>query len=575
MKKIAIWKQILLGVGIIILFSISILGFNIFQVNTLAQNIHTLQSKSERVRFFNYFSKELILTNTGYMDSIVDKASGEVDDDIVEQHNKFYQWFEQNQNTFFSYLQTKEQQADFEKTKANMAYLKENAEGLFRDIKSKAPDEVYAKYDDALDGTLDILLKRNQKLIEEYEKSYSELALSSSEITKKSTLIGWISIALMFALGALSLTLLIKSINRALTTIANKLVVLADGLQRNSKDVQETSYSLSEASNKQASSVQETVASVDEINSMIQKSAEAANNSTELSQKSTQVSLSGKKTVDHMIQSILEISENNKNVMDEIQHSNDDISKIVQLISQIGDKTKVINDIVFQTKLLSFNASVEAARAGEAGKGFAVVAEEVGNLASMSGKAALEITEMLDSSTKQVSEIVEGTKAKVNTLIQTSSGKIEQGTQTAKDCGLALDEVLRNVSQVNEMIKEIASAATEQSAGVAEISQAMQSLDEITHQNSAIAGQSKKMASDLSGQADSLNAAVDELAQLVGAQVNKKLTHSPQVAAPKLALVKSSAKVEKPVEPQENSSNLKKKNDDEFPSENDPRFKEL
>ena len=60
--------------------------------------------------------------------------------------------------------------------------------------------------------------------------------------------------------------------------------------------------------------------------------------------------------------------------------SNKEIQEIVKVIAEIGNKTKVINDIVFQTKLLSFNASVEAARAGENGKGFAVVAEEVGKL---------------------------------------------------------------------------------------------------------------------------------------------------------------------------------------------------
>ena len=72
------------------------------------------------------------------------------------------------------------------------------------------------------------------------------------------------------------------------------------------------------------------------------------------------------------------------------------------LISEIGNKTKVINDIVFQTKLLSFNASVEAARAGEHGKGFSVVAEEVGNLAHMSGNSAKEITQLLESSINRV-----------------------------------------------------------------------------------------------------------------------------------------------------------------------------
>ncbi|MCX7978832.1 MAG: methyl-accepting chemotaxis protein, partial [Bdellovibrionaceae bacterium] len=66
------------------------------------------------------------------------------------------------------------------------------------------------------------------------------------------------------------------------------------------------------------------------------------------------------------------------------------------VIRQVAKKTEVINEIVFQTKLLSFNASVEAARAGEAGKGFAVVAEEVGKLAKMSGDAATEISQIVE-----------------------------------------------------------------------------------------------------------------------------------------------------------------------------------
>jgi methyl-accepting chemotaxis protein len=78
--------------------------------------------------------------------------------------------------------------------------------------------------------------------------------------------------------------------------------------------------------------------------------------------------------------------------MNQINYSNEQMSEIVKVIQEIETKTKVINDIVFQTKLLSFNASVEAARAGEQGKGFAVVAEEVGNLAQMSGNAAKEIS---------------------------------------------------------------------------------------------------------------------------------------------------------------------------------------
>ena len=76
--------------------------------------------------------------------------------------------------------------------------------------------------------------------------------------------------------------------------------------------------------------------------------------------------------------------------------------------------------IVFQTKLLSFNASVEAARAGEYGKGFSVVAEEVGNLAQMSGIAAKDISALLQSSVKKVEQIATESKTKIDRLVQNS-----------------------------------------------------------------------------------------------------------------------------------------------------------
>ncbi|NCQ16281.1 chemotaxis protein, partial [Candidatus Falkowbacteria bacterium] len=74
--------------------------------------------------------------------------------------------------------------------------------------------------------------------------------------------------------------------------------------------------------------------------------------------------------------------------MDRISESNQDIASLVFAIEEIAEKTKIIDDIVFQTKILSFNASVEAERAGEFGRGFSVVAQEVSNLAKMSGRAS-------------------------------------------------------------------------------------------------------------------------------------------------------------------------------------------
>lgn len=305
------------------------------------------------------------------------------------------------------------------------------------------------------------------------------------------------------------------SVSKQVLGVVSRLVNDSADVERSSELIAATSSQLSEAATRQAASLQETVSSVDEISSMVQKNSDAATLSTQVSSKSTNVAQNGQEKVSKMVSAIQEISKSNTQIMEEVDSNNKEIAKIVKLISEIGEKTNVINDIVFQTKLLSFNASVEAARAGEHGKGFAVVAEEVGNLASMSGKASLEISEMLESSIQQVKDIVEKTTSRIGGLVQVGKDKVDFGEVTAGECGEVLNEILQNASSLNEMITEIATASEEQSSGVQEVNKAMQMLDEVTHQNTASSQEASLMAGSLSRQAVNLNKAVFELREIV------------------------------------------------------------
>ena len=201
--------------------------------------------------------------------------------------------------------------------------------------------------------------------------------------------------------------------------------------------------------------------------------------------------------------------------MDAINESNAKISEIVTVIADIGEKTKVINDIVFQTKLLSFNASVEAARAGEHGKGFAVVAEEVGNLAQMSGNAAHEISQMLGESIKKVETTVSETKLKIETLIWDGKSKVETGTHIAHQCGDVLDEITHNIISVTQMASEISTACREQAQGVHEITKAMNNLGQVTQNNASTSEESAESSKELSTQADTLHSMVQILMDTV------------------------------------------------------------
>jgi methyl-accepting chemotaxis protein len=293
---------------------------------------------------------------------------------------------------------------------------------------------------------------------------------------------------------------------------------LSDGSHRvdqTSSQIAATSIELSEATTEQAASLEETTSSIHQISSMINQNTEGARSSALMSEQSLQNAENGKKVVDQMILAIGDINNSNKNIMNQINESNREIEDIVQVIAEIGTKTKVINNIVFQTKLLSFNASVEAARAGEHGKGFAVVAEEIGNLAAMSGTAAQEISELLDGSIQKVENIVQTSKVKIETLVTDARKKVETGTKIANECGNVLTEIVGSISKVSKMASDISRASEEQAQGVHEITKAMAQLDQVTQKNTTASAESANTAESLSAQAESLNVIVKSLVNTI------------------------------------------------------------
>ncbi len=318
--------------------------------------------------------------------------------------------------------------------------------------------------------------------------------------------------------GALGIAIAAAIIKKPISTL-NEIVASLDnsGTQVNSTSVQiaSTSEELAQASHEQASSIQETSSAIDEISAMINSNADNALKSSASSQDSLHIAEKGKEVIGQMIVAIEDINVSNTEIMNQIENMNNEIKNIVAIIQDIGAKTTVINDIVFQTKLLSFNASVEAARAGEAGKGFAVVAEEVGNLAAMSGKAALEISQMLDKSVKTVEDIVVTSKSSIEKLVHQGKLKVETGTKIARESEIVLNEIAASINEVSKMIAEISSASQEQASGVNEITKAIGLLDQVNQQNSSTSSQSANAASELAAQASQLSEQVKRLVLII------------------------------------------------------------
>lgn len=309
-----------------------------------------------------------------------------------------------------------------------------------------------------------------------------------------------------------SITGILRRITTQLQTGAEKLTVVVAQLSSASKN-------LSSSSSSQASALQQTAASVQQISAMVRKSAESAETSQAASSNSKQRAVEGQQVVSEMMGAIGRINANNESIGREIDESNKRITEIVAVIRAIGEKTKVINDIVFQTKLLSFNASVEAARAGEHGKGFAVVAEEVGNLAAVSGTAAKEISELLDDSVRKVIAIVDESKGKISALTSHAKSTVDHGVKVAGQCGDVLRDIVQDAGSVSTMVANIAAATKEQATGIDEISRALQLLNRSTQTTVTASTDCARTSEDLAGQSVSLRDSSEKLQRAVDGTV--------------------------------------------------------
>ena len=222
-------------------------------------------------------------------------------------------------------------------------------------------------------------------------------------------------------------------------------------LENSSQELLENVNILNQSSNAAAASLEETAAALEEITSTVISNA---NNVELMTRFSNEVSNSAKKGQ--------QLANQTTNAMDEINNQ----------VNRINEAIAVIDQIAFQTNILSLNAAVEAATAGEAGKGFSVVAQEVRNLASRSAEAA-----------KEIKNIVENATSKAN-----------EGKNISFEMIQGYTELLENIEKQTQTINEIATASKEQQAGISQINDAVTGLDQQTQQNANIASDTKTIA---------------------------------------------------------------------------------
>jgi len=293
-----------------------------------------------------------------------------------------------------------------------------------------------------------------------------------------------------------------KNIDKTVSTIIDELSMAAGNLNSISRELTSNGHKLAEGTTQQAASMQETSSTLEESASMLHQTTQNTREADSLAKQAKEVANQGDLEMQTMLAS-----------MEELKKSSSEISKII----------KVIDEIAFQTNILSLNAAVEAARAGDAGKGFAVVAEEVRNLAQRSAQAA-----------KDTAVIIEGNinlSVKCLKITEQVSGSLV----TIKD----------ETNKVSELLEEISTASQEQEIGISQINKAISQMETIIHANASTAQDSAFSADQVSVFSGQMKEIVHSLVGLVkGAdavhsnlQVIKKVTHTP---APKFSQPKQS-----------------------------------
>ncbi|MEI6558064.1 MAG: methyl-accepting chemotaxis protein [Rhodospirillaceae bacterium] len=227
------------------------------------------------------------------------------------------------------------------------------------------------------------------------------------------------------------------------------------------REVASAGLDLSERTEQQAAGLEQTAAALTELGATVKAAVAQARDAARLAHESREAGVHGSAVSDSAIEAM---------------------KRIAAASHRITDIIGVIDEIAFQTNLLSLNAAVEAARAGEAGRGFAVVAQEVRLLAQSSAEASKEI----------------------KSLIMGSDAEVRAGVEMVRTASLSFKGMVQSVETIAVRVAEIASGASEQSTALDEINQAVAQMDGMTQRNATLAEETSAAAVSMQREAGNL-----------------------------------------------------------------------
>ncbi len=240
----------------------------------------------------------------------------------------------------------------------------------------------------------------------------------------------------------------------------------------------------------------EAATAMNEMNATVQEVARNASSAATVSAETRNNAEEGQKILSNAMASINQVQK----VSMELKEDMSTLHGHTQNISQIMN---VISDIADQTNLLALNAAIEAARAGEAGRGFAVVADEVRKLAEKTMASTNDVSQAITAIQSSAQQSVD--------RMEEALGNVEQATNLAQQSGEALQQIVRNVEDTADQVRAIATASEEQSAASEEINQSITTVNEMSSQTTQAMNEASKAIADLAQQTDRLSALIGDM----------------------------------------------------------------
>ncbi|MBF0299387.1 MAG: hypothetical protein HQK51_11745 [Oligoflexia bacterium] len=369
-----------------------------------------------------------------------------------------------NELTKLTKLENNTSQTSLNELKASIyEYKKLSERVIVATLTGKGSDTIITDTNNKISLENKIIEKIALEKTESEKKLFSSLEFAN-KLFSKMIYFSLMFLVLILAISIIFYKLTVKIIIEPIIRSSENLAKKGVELNQLSSKLNMVGNDLSHSSNRQLTATKESILLMEELKDAIDKTNELIENSQkQITFVNNQVA-KGNSTINDFDVTVTDL-----------QASQKYLKEILTIIGTIYDKTQVINEIVSNSKILSFNASIEAARAGIHGRGFSIVANEISKMADISGNAALNIEELIDNSKKQITKIINNFQS-----------SIFKSSEISKETSKVFHDISNNIKDINGKIIDVSNSYKEQVCSVVKTRTGLQQMSELAIKNNQI-----------------------------------------------------------------------------------------